>query len=159
MKINESVYEKLTPQQRVQAAVSALARGDDTEIDRLRRTCPKKTYIQTDARFSDTMDRLLIFGLALSHDLLTTAMDATAWRDDAESFRHGLQRLANVEAVGRLVFERCGIVEDTDRAALMPPQHPMVTLMLEAAPPPDLEAVERMTDEVSSICGAIVVGS
>jgi len=35
----------------------------------------------------------------------------------------------------------------------------MVTLMLEAAPPPDPEAVERMADETSGVWREIVAAS
>ena len=68
-KITTSVYENLTPKQRVVASIEAESRGDAAVRKRLIQTCPKVTYRQTDAKFSETMDLLLIAAVAIECEL------------------------------------------------------------------------------------------
>ena len=68
-KITTSVYENLTPKQRVVASIEAESRGDAAERKRLIQTCPKVTYRQTDAKFSETMDRLLAAAAGIECEL------------------------------------------------------------------------------------------
>ena len=67
--IPESVYENLTPKQRVRAAVTAIAREDEAEIRRLRDTCPKYLYQMNDAAVTDRMETLYTLSLAMEYDL------------------------------------------------------------------------------------------
>jgi hypothetical protein len=149
MKTPTAVYEALTPIQRVRAAFAAMARDDQAEIDRLRRTCPKKTYTQTDAAYADTMEHLISLSLAMSHDMLTAALNAylsaTLTPGHCEE---DLQVLANVNAAGRLIFERFGIDHDLLQKTSLPP-HRAVRVMLDAAPPPDMKAAQALADDVT----------
>lgn len=52
MNIKPQIYESLTPRQRVIASIEALARGDEEEKRRLVKSCPKKSYLQTDTAYS-----------------------------------------------------------------------------------------------------------
>lgn len=51
-------YDKFTPDERVKLTLVAIARGDEEEVGRLKRTCPKKHYLQTDIAYSDKMENL-----------------------------------------------------------------------------------------------------
>jgi hypothetical protein len=45
------LYDRLTPDERFRAFVSALARRDLQEVDRLNDTCPRKTYVTDDMAY------------------------------------------------------------------------------------------------------------
>lgn len=75
MTIPASVYTNLSAPERIRAAVSALARNDDDELQTLTETCPQKSYRMTDPAFSDGMGRLINLALAVESDLQATALD------------------------------------------------------------------------------------
>lgn len=66
MKFNEKLYEKFDMVERVNLTIAALARKDDNEVDRLRRTCPKSQYIAMDHRYTNRLDCLVIIGTRFS---------------------------------------------------------------------------------------------
>ena len=68
MTIPQSVHEKLTPAQRIRAAVAAAARGDDAELERLKTTAGMMPYKITDPRYADGMERLALLMLAHEAD-------------------------------------------------------------------------------------------
>jgi hypothetical protein len=45
-------YDRLEPCERMIAAIAAAARGDDQEIDRLVRSCPRHSYVQRDLAYT-----------------------------------------------------------------------------------------------------------
>ena len=47
-----NIYSLLTPEERLSAAIAAIGRGDDDEVARLHRTCPRVTYMMEDAAFT-----------------------------------------------------------------------------------------------------------
>jgi hypothetical protein len=47
------LYETFAPKERLVLLLEAMARGDDAETMRLRRSCPRKTYTGPDAAFDD----------------------------------------------------------------------------------------------------------
>lgn len=57
MTIPKSVHENLTPEQRIRAAGAAAARGDKTELDRLKTTAGMLNFRITDPHYADSMDR------------------------------------------------------------------------------------------------------
>lgn len=142
MKLSTAAYEALTPPQRVQATIAALARGDEAEAGRLKRTCPMKTYRQRDADYADAIERAFLFGAAVEHDLLSLALTITAGLMAGDIEGEHLQPLAAVEvAARRLVTERG--VKPEHLQAIVPPRHPTVAALLKLAPEPDEEAIER----------------
>lgn len=82
MKVRGSVYESLSPRQRIIAAMDAIARDDTAEIDRLKSTCPIKSYRQRDAAFSDTIEALFGAGLAAETVLRGEALSWLGCRRD-----------------------------------------------------------------------------
>lgn len=53
MNIKQSVYDGLDTEQRIEAMVSAIKRNDQTEVERLLQSVPRKMYEQPDAVFTD----------------------------------------------------------------------------------------------------------
>lgn len=64
----DTVYRELQPQERLRATISALARGDEEEQDRLIRTCERKLYKMPDAEFSSPLKG--VSAMAAMHYLL-----------------------------------------------------------------------------------------
>ncbi|MCW2892952.1 MAG: hypothetical protein JWO75_2441 [Actinomycetia bacterium] len=53
------LYETFAPKERLVLLLEAMARGDDGETMRLRRSCPRKTYTGPDAAFDDRLELAL----------------------------------------------------------------------------------------------------
>jgi hypothetical protein len=65
----ERVYGNLTPQERFQLSLEAMARGDLPEQERLMETCPRLSYLETDAAYTSRMEAIALFVGALMIDL------------------------------------------------------------------------------------------
>ena len=112
MKIKETIYQGLTPRQRVGAAVAALARDDNAELKRLKETCPKKQYLATDDDYAGTMTRLMTVALAVESDLRGLALDylsAHASAAKGERLESILCEFASIEVAWRRHTEEMGI--------------------------------------------------
>jgi hypothetical protein len=48
----DKLYDGLTPEERFRLDVLATARGDEQESRKLTESCPRRSYIMNDARFS-----------------------------------------------------------------------------------------------------------
>jgi len=134
VKVRGSVYESLSPRQRITAAMDAIARDDTAEIDRLKSTCPIKSYRQRDAAFSDTIEALFGTGLAVEADLRGEALSWWAGERDAAL----LQSMATIETAWLALLADMGITSPT---AAAPPRHPLVVALLAIAPEPESEKV------------------
>jgi hypothetical protein len=75
MTIPAEIHARLSASERIRAAVSAMARGDDEELQTLKETCSKKPYLMTDPAYSEAMERLLALALAVESDLQAMALD------------------------------------------------------------------------------------
>ncbi len=62
------LYDQFRPQERFALYLAALARGDETEAQRLLRTCPVLVYRETDGQFSDRVVRSEWLALAVMAD-------------------------------------------------------------------------------------------
>ena len=56
MKIPTTIYENLNLNERIDLSIAALARDDDANLTRLRRTCPRKDYSATDIEYTGKMN-------------------------------------------------------------------------------------------------------
>lgn len=149
MNIKPSVYESLTSRQRVIATIEAEARGDEAEAQRLRDTCPKYTYRQTDAEYSQTMIRIVAFSLAVESDIrgqmIGVLLSVVMEHDDAlEKF---LQNMANIRAAWGQTIETLGIAPDTMRR-FSPPPHMGALFMDDLLPEPDEKVVADVAGEM-----------
>lgn len=75
MNIPTQIHEGLTAHQRIRASISAMARGDEAELQTLKTTCPKKSFLMNDPDYSDVLEKLIYLNLALEGDLQRNALD------------------------------------------------------------------------------------
>lgn len=54
-----ALYERFLPAERLVLLLEAMARGDEAEVERVQRTCPRRTYSQADAAFQDRYEMAL----------------------------------------------------------------------------------------------------
>jgi hypothetical protein len=133
MNIRGTVYEALSPRQRIIAAMDAIARDDTAEIERLKTTCPFRTYRQRDAAFVDAMEALFGAGLAVESDLRGAAL--WWWAAPVPEQREALlYDMAVIEAAWLALMADMDITSPT---AAAPPRHPLVECLLEIAPEPE----------------------
>jgi hypothetical protein len=52
----EKLYDEFTAEERFRLVIAAMARADKADVERLGRTCPKKTYTMSDAAYSDRLE-------------------------------------------------------------------------------------------------------
>ena len=159
MNISTATYEALTPEERVQAAISALSRNDEKEIARLSTTCPKRTFTMTDPRYSDRMDVLHRLGAIVEANLRGFALDFFIFSRPGLNATHDgrlacLEReewaeseFGNLLVAWRRFLAECGLdVEEAERALRSP--HPAVTVLSQVADPiGEPEAVEMWVAE------------
>jgi hypothetical protein len=70
----DKVYERLTPLERLRAIISAKARGDSAERERLVGTCERKTYNMLEAGLTRRADCLHMVALAHAADVNRNAL-------------------------------------------------------------------------------------
>jgi len=76
LKLTDRVYERLAPLERLRAIVSAKARSDKTERDRLVDTCERKAYRMLDWDVRGRADNLHLLALAHYGDVYKLAFGA-----------------------------------------------------------------------------------
>ena len=54
-----NLYKRFIPEERINLTLAALVRGDEKEVQRLKKSCPKKQYSLNDAAYSDNMVKLM----------------------------------------------------------------------------------------------------
>jgi hypothetical protein len=64
-----ALYDNFKPQERLVLVLEALARGDEDEADRVRYSCPRKTYTAPDVAFDDRFSMALDFSMVACMDL------------------------------------------------------------------------------------------
>ncbi len=165
MNIKPIIYDSLTPQQRVVAAVEALARDDDAEHKKLTETCPKKNYIQPDYQYSGMLHGLIGMAIANEHELTSNALSLflcispkSNRGDLAETF---LQRLIDCNAAWNETLESMGIDPETMSKLCHAMRHPIVNCFLniavdsDIALSPDEEAVKAQRQKMEYFFGKI----
>lgn len=130
MNILHKVYENLTPAERIRAAVLATARDDEEELQILKETCPKRTFLMTDPAYSEGMGNLFSLMLALELDLARYALDFQSARLHQGEKRCDIQECAlkaTASAIAALdeFFAEMGL-DPQAMAKIGPPRHPLV---------------------------------
>jgi hypothetical protein len=121
----DKYYAALTPSERVGAAIEAAARDDTLEIQRLRETCPRGLYRQTDPIFSDSMEQLSSLCVAVRHDqMVQVARYLIGRQHDRELAQDALQSLASLEAGLKDIFDELGVAGDAADSFFKP--HPVL---------------------------------
>ena len=147
-RISPLVYESLTPKQRVVACVEALSRGDENERLRLIRSCPKLTYVQSDARFSEAMEGLMCLAMAVEADLKECVLRFLVFVGvDPEMSGNFLQDFANIREAWKMTLASMGIDEEAMVSA-GPPTSPVFELIEVLLPKPDIKTSEVLSTEM-----------
>ncbi len=147
-KIASSIYESLTLRQRVIATIEAEARDDGDERQRLISSCPKLTYHQTDARFSETMGKLMGLAMAVEADSKECVLRFfVAERVDSEISVGFLQDFANVREAWKMTLIAMGIDEES-MACAGPPSNPVFELVEDLLPEPTHKEAEFLSIEM-----------
>lgn len=150
-KIAPSVYENLTPRQRIVAAVEAEARNDEDEIQRLITSCPKVKYVSTDARFSGPMEKIFGLAVAVETDLRGFALAFfVGIRVDPKNAIQSLQPFSDLRTAWNSVISEMGI----DPAAMKkagPPASPILELIEDIIPKPNKAKSKKLADEMLEI--------
>ena len=142
MNIPDKIYANLSPIERMRAAVLASARDDEEELQTLKVTCPKKTFLMTDPDYSQGMTNLFSLLFTVEHLLATCALDFQLARERIDLQDDALKAAASVVmALDQLIAEMG--LDPQAMAKNSPPRHPYVyaTLtMAECMEDPDLVA-------------------
>ena len=64
------LYDRFTPEERFQLEIDALLRGDEQEVKKLVKSCPRRTYTMIDMDFQRTRTRALHLTMATLMDIL-----------------------------------------------------------------------------------------
>lgn len=131
MNISAHIYENLSIQERIRAAVLASARDDKEELEILKKTCPKRNFLMTDPDYSEGMANL--FSLLVFEEYLLTlcALDFQTARSRNgknvwEFQESALTATASIiTALNQLITEMG--LDPEAMAQNGPPRHPYVT--------------------------------
>ncbi len=148
MQIKPIVYENLTPRQRVIATIEAEARDDQEEVQRLVKSCPKKTYRTNDAEFYETLETLMHVTLGVEYELQRNALGFIAGLYlDYGAIDKFLQNIADIQAAWYETLEGMGIEPETMRKAtsLTPV---IIEAVEELLPDPDPENVSKIAADM-----------
>ncbi len=149
--IAASVYENLTPRQRIVACVEAEARCDKEEKRRLIKSCPKKTYVQTDLEFSESMEKLMVLAMAVEADLRGSALGYfVALRIEPKIAPNFLQEISDIRAAWETTVSEMGINPDSMHKA-GPPPSPILEMIDGLVPAPDRKKSKELAAGMRAI--------
>ena len=161
MNIKSLIYDNLTTQQRLIASIEALARGDDSEHEKLVKTCPKKHYQQADYLYSGVLQGLMATAVSVELDLTKDALsmiaccmaESPAMEDKAGDF---LQRISNCHTAWTETLEVMGLDPEAMAKLIKPLRHPIVDCILAAElPDPEGEAVKTRKEALEAFFGKL----
>ena len=151
--IKDKVYETLTTEQRIIAAVEAIAREDKAELTRLKDTCPQYTYRISDPAYFKVMLEIIGLAVAINSDMKDTLIiSLLAYiADQDEGLFMGLKKLANVNSVWTKYLESKGIARETMDKVTKDLTPEYLNQILQYCPEPDMDRVDEMFDEWNSL--------
>ncbi|TYT74318.1 hypothetical protein [Desulfobotulus mexicanus] len=153
MNIKNAVYEAMDNGERVVAALKATQRDDAAEVQRLKRTAPRRTYSQIDEGFAGTMERVSLASAAFLLDEARETINLALAITTEDRKTGNLQRIANINEAKIQFLGRLGVPRDL-AAEYGPPPHPLTEDARQAAPEPDMEAVEYMLSVIDETAEA-----
>ena len=77
----------LTPAERFALTSEAMARGDETEADRLEDACPKHSYHLEDPEYRDRMKRAYMIALMVCLNMREKGWPRSGWRRPSPRWR------------------------------------------------------------------------
>lgn len=151
MNIPTDIYQSLTAPERIRAAISAIARNDDAELETLKKTCPKRQFLMTDPAYAEGMTSLFSLMIVTEYQMATLALDFTT-----ATKRAGMEKVdrqdavvthaASLETAWNLLINELGL-DVQDAAQTRPPRHPYVTALVQVSEgEEDPEIVETYLD-------------
>ncbi len=150
-KIASQVYQNLKPRQRIIASIEAAARGDETERRLLITSCPKKTYVQTDLEFSESMEKLMVLGMAVECDLRECGLGFfAALRIEPRIAPNFLQEISDIRAAWETTISAMGIDPEIMKRA-GPPPSPILEMIDGLVPAPDRKKAEKLAADMRKI--------
>lgn len=152
MKINNRLYENLTPRQRIIATIEAKAREDHNEVDRLISTCPKVSYKGNDVKYADEIEALLSKAYAVEADLRGEALNyliAMRSAQHCEASDNHIQNIADMKQAWSEVLESYGLDFNKMQGAICA-RHPALEVLYKKLPDADAEGVEAFKKVVTS---------
>lgn len=150
MNIPHRIHQGLTAPERIRAAISAMARGDESELETLKTTCPKKSFLITDPDYSDAIQRLLELALAVESDLQRNALDFLLSYRLEEYEMVSLARVSAhiLEAAWSAFLDELGIPREEMAKAGPPRHHAVESILGLAREEPDEKAVEFILNHI-----------
>ena len=146
MSVKTDVYDVLTHEERLTAVYTAYARGDLEEVEKLHRTCPKRTYQMPDAKYYEKFQRINLTWVAL--ELLMTQCLLSVWIigfKDKHAQKCLLRMHAIQEAWKRILADH-GLDWDKVKSA-GPPRHCVINDFLTVVQEPDEKQIESLYSE------------
>lgn len=144
MTIPSQIHQSLTAPERVRVAISAMARGDDEELQTIKATCRKRSFLITDPDFTDAIERLIYLSLAVESELQGYALDflLSSHLEEYELVIQARVSAHALESAWTSLLEEQGIPRE-DMAKAGPPRHHAVESILRLSrEEPDEKAVE-----------------
>jgi hypothetical protein len=138
--IPKHIHENLSASERVRAAISAIARGDEYEIQILKETCPKLSVMMSDPAYSEKLKKLFNLALAVESDLqmATLSFLMSSHLEEHELTVQASYSARATEAAWSAFLEEMGIPSG-DMTKAGPPRHQAVKSLLKS----------RQGDEIS----------
>lgn len=153
-----TMYEKLTPDERLRAFIDAAARRDGEEMDRLNDTCPRKTYTMEDWRYVHRKNKAFMLTTALHGDAARLGFAAyfglgLTFAEDNEMAEKGEKVLSNsvrrykakMTAFGRFC-DQAGLSADALRKAIGEEGLPAMDLVISVSD--EVDPVEPTEEEI-----------
>ena len=135
------------------ACVEAEARCDKEEKRRLIKSCPKKTYVQTDLEFSESMENLMVLAMAIECDLRECGLGFfAALRIEPKIAPKFLQEISNIRAAWETTISSMGIHPKSMKKA-GPPASPILEMIDGLVPAPDRKKSKELAAEMSVLLG------
>ncbi|MGR3290540.1 MAG: hypothetical protein ACU0C9_05020, partial [Paracoccaceae bacterium] len=133
--------------------IEAEARSDEDEKRRLIQTCPKVTYVSTDACFSGPMEKVFGLAMAVECDLRGFALAFfVAIRLDPKNAIQILQPYADLRAAWEATLSEMGINPEAMKIA-GPPTSSYFELIDDLIPDPDRKKSEELATEMKELFG------
>lgn len=149
MNLKSSLYDALTPIQRIICTIEAEARHDTAEVERLVTSCPKKNYRMNDDVYTDRLSTLMTMALALECHIRgeTIGFWIALDRERDEYAQLFLQSIADLQASWHQTLHDFGIDPET-MAKAGPPQHGAIDFLSDLMPEPNMDNVRIFCEEM-----------
>lgn len=146
-----TMYEKLTPDERLSAFIDAAARRDGEEMDRLNATCPRKTYSMEDWNYVRGKNKAIMLASALHGDAARIGLAACfglglTFAEDNEMAEKGEKVLSN--SVRRYKAKMAAFERFCDQAGL---SADALQKAIGEGGSPAMELVISVSDEVDPV--------